>query len=634
MRPAEDPNLVDLKRLLRRLERLDAESAPLDAQETAAQASPASKALKLQKAILDQPANDLKPDEALAKLSRRNISRQADTTDAPDFPVIVKPKWPVEGQDEQPIGKKEILRTVLIASCTAALVSALATGVVLYSMGVAPSFLPEREVATLEQGPERTPTQTEVVSAKLGKAVDTTPTASESNNATVTEQVDVLAPAETNAAGSESASVGEPQAAGLNSATADTPTLSPAIPASEDPPVKPTETVAADSSEVTFAAAATTAIDAQADSVSAAQQTTTDDTGDPSMAVAELSTATSEPQPDAADAPAIAAAANDDAEQRLAQELPAAVGASEDKGQDAATAPNDSVPLQVATLSDKAQSATPVQTGEVPSANAIAADFELQQSKPDSSATFVADLELVPSREAKPSELQGDANGWSTAGILTYAPSITVIDNSTAVALPIALGATTGASTDNAALEDGSYLLVSGLTRGTRLSQGTELMFDTWRVPLKSLGDLQISVPASFARRVPVSVELRAADGATVEQFDLAIELPNAQSVSFAAPTSDAEALPAEVVHLVDAGEVEVENGHLAAARLYFSQAANAGSGRAMMLLAASFDPANSKVFKTNSAAPADLEQARQWYERAAELGVAQARERIDSLSQ
>ncbi|MEQ8823478.1 MAG: hypothetical protein RIC14_03800 [Filomicrobium sp.] len=631
MRPAEDPNLVDLKRLLRRLERLDADSAPLDTQETAAEASPASKALKLQKAILDQPANDLKPDEALAKLSRPNTSPQADTTDAPDFPVIVKPKWPVEGPEEQPIGKKEILRTVLIASCTAALVSALATGVVLYSMGVAPSFLPEREVAVLEQGQERSSQPlTEFATTKLSTAGDTTSPISENNNATITEQVDVLAPAETNASGSESAPVSDTQAAGLNSETVDLPTPSPAIPASEDPPVSPTETVVEDSSEVTFAAAATAIVEAEPDSVSAAQQTTTDETSDPSAAVAELSTATSEPQTGAADAPSTAVALNDDADQQLAQEVPASAGASEDNGLGSATAPDESVPLQVATLSDNAQSATPVQTGEVPAANALAADFELRQSEPESSATSVASLELVPSREAKPSELQGDnSTAWKTAGILTYAPSITVSD-STAVAVPIALGANTG----NAALEDGSYLLVSGLTRGTRLSQGTELMFDTWRVPLKSLGDLQIAVPASFARRVPVSVELRAADGATVEQFDLAIELPNAQSVGFAAPSSDAQNLPAEVIHLVDAGEVEVDNGHLAAARLYFSQAANAGSGRAMMLLAASFDPANSKVFQTNSAAPADLEQARQWYERAAEVGVVEARERIDSLSQ
>jgi hypothetical protein len=74
-----------------------------------------------------------------------------------------------------------------------------------------------------------------------------------------------------------------------------------------------------------------------------------------------------------------------------------------------------------------------------------------------------------------------------------------------------------------------------------------------------------------------------------------------------------------------------LRSGDIASARLFYERAANARNGRAALLLGATFDP----VFRgrgTVPGVPSDPASARLWYQRARDLGEAEAERRLKSF--
>jgi hypothetical protein len=88
-----------------------------------------------------------------------------------------------------------------------------------------------------------------------------------------------------------------------------------------------------------------------------------------------------------------------------------------------------------------------------------------------------------------------------------------------------------------------------------------------------------------------------------------------------------------EIDRLIKRGEAFLEQGDVAAARLVFERAAEARDPRAALALGSTYDP---NVLRKMGAVgvPADAEQARAWYERAAEFGSGDAAPRISALAQ
>lgn len=83
---------------------------------------------------------------------------------------------------------------------------------------------------------------------------------------------------------------------------------------------------------------------------------------------------------------------------------------------------------------------------------------------------------------------------------------------------------------------------------------------------------------------------------------------------------------PAEQsARLIARGLALVEAGQLSTARMVFEQAGQSGSGQAALQAARLFDPAELAKRGIGSEA-ADVAKARHWYERAAALGIAEAR--------
>lgn len=88
----------------------------------------------------------------------------------------------------------------------------------------------------------------------------------------------------------------------------------------------------------------------------------------------------------------------------------------------------------------------------------------------------------------------------------------------------------------------------------------------------------------------------------------------------------------AETDALLARGDSFFSAGDITSARPFYARAAEAGSGRAAMQLGATFDPALRSP-SALSGATADAGQALFWYQRASELGVAEAEQRIKDLA-
>jgi hypothetical protein len=96
--------------------------------------------------------------------------------------------------------------------------------------------------------------------------------------------------------------------------------------------------------------------------------------------------------------------------------------------------------------------------------------------------------------------------GMSSTSVLAIPPSF-IIEAGVASRFPLRLAHDAGAV-------DGGYLIVSGLLRGSRFSSGTEIVFDTWQIPVDALGGLQLTIPSDG--ETELAIELRSAQGQTV----------------------------------------------------------------------------------------------------------------------
>jgi len=96
-----------------------------------------------------------------------------------------------------------------------------------------------------------------------------------------------------------------------------------------------------------------------------------------------------------------------------------------------------------------------------------------------------------------------------------------------------------------------------------------------------------------------------------------------------AAPGIDRE----EIATLLARGRTYLANGDVVSARLAFRRAAEAGDAQAALALGGTFDPMVLKGLGVIGVA-VDLAQARNWYQKAAELGSREAPKRIDQLAQ
>jgi hypothetical protein len=168
-------------------------------------------------------------------------------------------------------------------------------------------------------------------------------------------------------------------------------------------------------------------------------------------------------------------------------------------------------------------------------------------------------------------------------------------------------------------------VVISGLAPGSTLSAGREMAPNAWRVSVDELPGLSITPPRSFVGSMDLNVELRLGDNSVADRKGLQLEwLGRSPAVRLQSRQHDA----AEIAQMVKKGAELIANGDVAAARLMYQRAAEAGEATAAFALAESYDPL---VLK--GGIPPDIGLAQMWYAKAKELGSTQAPDRLERLT-
>ncbi|HET7886526.1 MAG TPA: hypothetical protein VFL62_09900 [Bradyrhizobium sp.] len=156
------------------------------------------------------------------------------------------------------------------------------------------------------------------------------------------------------------------------------------------------------------------------------------------------------------------------------------------------------------------------------------------------------------------------------------------------------------------------------------------------------------SVPLKEASQPPVQ-DNQAAAAASVTVAAVAptredIKTAYQSALQGSAPQAAAApepAAPVDVLHHLDAGEIAtllkradglIGSGDVAAARLVLRRAAEAGDGRAAMMLGGTYDPTVLEKLSVRGVVP-DLAMARAWYEKAGRFGATEASSRLERLA-
>jgi hypothetical protein len=115
------------------------------------------------------------------------------------------------------------------------------------------------------------------------------------------------------------------------------------------------------------------------------------------------------------------------------------------------------------------------------------------------------------------------------------------------------------------------------------------------------------------------------------------VQTPTQRPAAPAAPTASRPPVqpmdPEEIGRLIKRGQQLLQAGDIAPARLMLQRAAVGGSGHAAFLLGGTYDPEVLRDLGVLGFAP-NPAMAREWYQRAAELGVTEAKRRLDRLAQ
>jgi hypothetical protein len=187
-----------------------------------------------------------------------------------------------------------------------------------------------------------------------------------------------------------------------------------------------------------------------------------------------------------------------------------------------------------------------------------------------------------------------------------------------------------------------SFLRLRGLPPTASLSEGHSIAPGSWAVPLNGLPRLTLNLPAAVSGKSELLISLVGEDGTLLAEARVSLVIQSApppaaeKDAKFAEPPRPQAPVmtPADrenAEKLLARGERDLEQGNIAQARQFFQRAAQAGLARAALLLASTYDPRQLTRMGAVGV-QANVPEARKWYMRAQELGAPEASERLSSL--
>ena len=166
-----------------------------------------------------------------------------------------------------------------------------------------------------------------------------------------------------------------------------------------------------------------------------------------------------------------------------------------------------------------------------------------------------------------------------------------------------------------------SIIAIREIPPGATFSQGRPYGSSEWSLTPDEIGDLQLRLPKGVTSGTDMRIELMGADGTILASATTRLEIAQDPRAALVLRSDESD----RIDDLINHGQKMVEVGYLAGARAYFRRAVEAGSGEAALLLGACYDPAFIEKIGAQGIEP-DLKEARTWYERAKQLGVANAK--------
>jgi hypothetical protein len=173
-----------------------------------------------------------------------------------------------------------------------------------------------------------------------------------------------------------------------------------------------------------------------------------------------------------------------------------------------------------------------------------------------------------------------------------------------------------------------SIVAIRAIPPDATFSQGRRYGSSEWTLTPDEIGDLRLHLPKSLTSGTNMRIELMGADGTILASATTRLDIAQDPRAAIILRSDESD----RVDDLIKHGQKMVEVGYLAGARAYFKRAVEAGSGEAAVLLGATYDPAFLEKMGAQGIKP-DLKEARSWYERAKQLGVADADAKLDELS-
>src|SRR5262245_43347098 len=173
-----------------------------------------------------------------------------------------------------------------------------------------------------------------------------------------------------------------------------------------------------------------------------------------------------------------------------------------------------------------------------------------------------------------------------------------------------------------------SIIAIRGIPQGATFSQGRPYGSSEWSLTPDEVGDLQIHLPKGTTEGTDMRIELVGADGTTLASATTRLDVAEDPRAALILRSDEGD----RIEDLIKHGQKMVEVGYLAGARAYFKRAVEAGSGEAALLLGACYDPAFIEKIGAQGIKP-DPREARNWYERAKQLGIADADAKLAELA-
>jgi TPR repeat protein len=181
-------------------------------------------------------------------------------------------------------------------------------------------------------------------------------------------------------------------------------------------------------------------------------------------------------------------------------------------------------------------------------------------------------------------------------------------------------------------------LTMVGFETGTKLSAGTPLGATSWQISARDLGKAFAYAPKDFVGVMDAAIDLRSSDRLVDSQVLRLEWVQRKEAILVPAPEPSKAVVAAQpldqqaIANLIKRGEDFVKKGDIASARIALRRAADAGNAQASLALGRTFDPA----FLSEQGVlgfGADVTQARAWYEKAIQLGSAEASRRLARLA-